>query len=315
MGTPAFAVPALEALASTHEVAAVVTRPDRRRGRGRTTACSAVKGWALEAGVRVEQPATLRTAAARQSLAAHLPEVIVVVAYGLILPPEVLELPARGCINVHASLLPRHRGAAPVAWSILSGDSETGVTTMLMDEGLDTGPILLQSRLPIAAEDTGETLALRIAAAGAELLLETLEGLETGVVISRPQDDARATSAPSFTKQDGELDWSRPADELDRRVRGLQPWPGTFTFLEDERIGVWRVRAHTGAATDAVPGRVQRVTDEALWVACGNGDLLEIVELQRAGGRRQSAAEFLRGRRVAEGSRFAVRDASGPADA
>ncbi len=315
MGTPAFAVPTLEALAASHEVAAVVTRPDRGKGRGRKTAYSAVKEWALDAGVPVQQPATLRTAAAQQSLAAYLPEVIVVVAYGLILPPEVLELPPRGCINVHASLLPCHRGAAPMAWSILAGDSETGVTTMLMDQGLDTGPILLQGRLPIAPEDTGETLAPRVAAAGAELLLETLEGLESGIVTPRPQDDALATSAPSFTKQDGELDWSRPADELDRRVRALQPWPGTFTFLEDERISVWRVRAHAGAATGAVPGLVERVTDEALWVACGDGDLLEIVELQRAGGRRQPTAEFLRGRRVGEGSRFAARGGSAPADA
>lgn len=306
MGTPAFAVPTLRAVASHFDLVAVVTRPDKGRGRGRKTAFSAVKEWALEAGVAVEQPATLRDAGVQARLAAYRPDVIVVVAYGLILPREVLDIPPMGCVNVHGSLLPRHRGAAPIAWAILQADEETGVTTMLMDEGLDTGPMLLRHSLPLHPEDTTEGVAARLAEIGARLLVETLEGLRNDSIVAQPQPGDGTTLAPSFKKADGAVDWRAPAVAIDRQVRALQPWPGTFTFCSGERLVLWSVRPRVDDAGRA-PGTVVEVVevgDGGIVVACGEGTL-EIVSLQRSGGRRQSAAEFLRGRPVDVGERFA----------
>jgi len=304
MGTPAFAVPTLAAVHEGFDVAAVVTRPDKGSGRGRKTSFSAVKEWALGAGIPVEQPKTLRDPEVQARLAHYQADVVVVVAYGLILPKEVLEMPPMGCVNVHGSLLPRHRGAAPIAWAILCGDEEIGVTTMLMDEGLDTGPMLLRQALPLGPEDTTETVSGSLAALGADLLVETLEKLQRRSISPRPQPDDGVTLAPSFKKQDGALDWHASAQAIDRQVRALQPWPGTFTFRNDERLVLWRVRPCSIDTGTATAGTVVAVDDEAIRVACGGG-VLEILELQRAGGRRQSVAEFLRGRPVGVGERFA----------
>jgi methionyl-tRNA formyltransferase len=303
MGTPAFAVPTLAAVSSAFEVVAVVTQPDKRRGRGRKASFSAVKEWALAAGLPVEQPTTLRDAEAQAQLRSYAADVIVVVAYGLILPPGILGMPPLGCVNVHGSLLPRHRGAAPIAWAILGGDEETGVTTMMMDEGLDTGPMLLHRSIPLQPEDTTESLTPRLAALGAALLVETLEGLARGVLTAQPQPAEGVTLAPSFKKQDGAIDWTVSAAAVARRVRALQPWPGSFTFWKDERLTLWQVR-RCAAESPAPPGTVVAVGDDGIRVACGE-DAVQVIELQRSGGRRQPAAEFLRGRPIEVGERFA----------
>jgi len=303
MGTPAFAVPTLAALVRQFDVAGVVTRPDKRRGRGRKTAFSEVKEWALAAGIPIEQPRTLRDAEVQERLAGYAADVIVVAAFGLILPPAVLQMPPLGCVNVHGSLLPRHRGAAPIAWAILAGDEETGITTMQMDEGLDTGPMLLRRALPLGPDDTTASLTPRLAEIGAELLIETLRGLRDGTVVPQPQPAEGATLAPSFKKADGAIAWSAGPVAIDRQVRALQPWPGTFTFRDGERLALWRVRPVDDAAQGVAPGTVVAVGEDGIRVACGDG-AVDILELQRSGGRRQSAAEFLRGRPVTVGERF-----------
>jgi len=305
MGTPAFAVPTLRALASEHEVVAVATQPDRRKGRGQRTAYSRVKEWALGAGAAVEQPQTLRSPESQQALAAHGADVFVVAAYGLILPAEVLRIPPQGCINVHASLLPRHRGAAPIARAILEGDTETGITTMLMDEGLDTGPMLLERAIPIGPRETAPELTERLAEVGAELILETLRELEAGRIQPRPQDNTRATLAPSFKKEAGSIDWRRAPVEIDRQVRALQPWPRAFTFWRGERLTLWQTEP-LGLDDEAAaePGTVVRADVDGIRVACGAGELLRIDELQRPGARRQPAVEFIHGRPLPRGERF-----------
>lgn len=307
MGTPAFAVPTLRALAEAHHVVAVVTRPDKGRGRGRRTAFSEVKEWALGAGIPVEQPRTLRDAEVQSHLASYGADVFVVAAYGLILPSEILDMPPRGCINVHASLLPRHRGAAPVAWAILCGDEQTGVTTMLMDEGLDTGPMLLRRDVALGPRDTTGEVTEKLAEIGAGLLVETLAGLESGSFVPQPQPQDGVTLAPSLKKADGAVDWREDAVAVDRRIRAMQPWPGSFTFRGDERLVVWEARPCDVASVDPVvsnePGAVIRVGAEGIRVACGR-HAVDIVSLQRAGGRRQTAAEFLRGRPMEVGERL-----------
>ncbi len=307
MGTPAFAVPTLRALAEAHHVVAVVTRPDKGRGRGRRTAFSEVKEWALGAGIPVEQPHTLRDAEVQSHLVSYGADVFVVAAYGLILPSEILDMPPRGCINVHASLLPRHRGAAPVAWAILCGDEQTGITTMLMDEGLDTGPMLLRRDRALGPRDTTGEVTEKLADIGAELLVETLAGLESGSVVPQPQPQDGVTLAPSLKKADGAIDWREDAVAVDRRIRAMQPWPGSFTFRGDERLVVWEARPCDVASVDPVastePGAVIRVGAEGIRVACGR-HAVDIVALQRAGGRRQTAAEFLRGRPIEVGERL-----------
>jgi methionyl-tRNA formyltransferase len=280
-----------------------------------------VKEWALRHEIPVLQPPTLRSPEAQDSLARTSPEIIVVVAYGLILPAEVLSMPARGCINVHASLLPRHRGAAPVAWAILGGDRMSGVTTMLMDEGLDTGPILMQKEDPLDRRDTTPEVAARFARLGADLLVETLDLWERGAVEPIPQDDSEATLAPRFTKQDGEIDWDRPAVEIDRRVRALQPWPGAFTFIRGQRLRIWAADpsssenreeregdlmspAQLPSAASLAPGTVASSGPSGMFVACGGGESLRIEEVQLAGRKRQTVEDFLRGNELAVGTRM-----------
>ncbi len=303
-GTPAFALPTLRALLERHTVVAVVTQPDRPAGRGRRLQASPVKQLALQHGLPVLEPPRLREPGWPERLAAFAPEVAVVVAFGQILPRAVLDVPRRGSINVHASLLPRYRGAAPVAWAVIRGERETGVTTFVMDEGMDTGPILLQRPVPIGPEETAGELAERLAAVGAELALETLARLDALTPV--PQDHAAATYAPRLTPQDRPLDWRRPASELAARVRGLNPWPGATTETPVGRLTIWRARAVPGAAA---PGTLTAV-DGRLLVGTGEG-LLEPVQVQPESRRAMTWAEFLRGARLTAGTVFGVHGTAG----
>ena len=303
MGTPEFAVPALEALADAHQVVGVVTQPDRPAGRGRRLAPSPVKQVALERGLSLSQPHSLRTPEAVAQLSAWKPDVIVVAAFGQILPQDVLGIPPHGCLNVHGSLLPRWRGAAPVAAAILAGDEVTGVTIMQMDAGLDTGPVLAQREETILPDDTQATLGERLSYLGAELLVETLSAYLAGNLLPRPQPEEGATYAGQLRKEDGLLDWSRPAVELDRQVRAFTPWPGAFTTWRGQRLKVLRVVPLPEWHGDAPPGTVIVLADRVV-VATGEG-ALRLEEVQLAGKRPMDIAPFLRGQRDFAGSALA----------
>lgn len=293
-GTPEFAVPTLEALlAAGHDVVAVYTQPDRPAGRGRQLRPSPVKACAIAHGLEVRQPQTLRDPAAQQALAALDPDAMVVVAYGLILPPEVLAAPRLGCLNVHASLLPRWRGAAPIQRALLAGDTETGVTIMQMERGLDTGPMLAREAHPIGATDTAGDLHDALAVRGARLLASTLARLAAGGLAAEKQDDALANYAEKLSKAEARLDWRRPARELDRQVRGLNPWPVAEARLDDAPLRIWRAAPLPGHA--APPGRVVQAGADGIDVACGEG-LLRLLKVQPPGKRAMDAAAFANGR-------------------
>lgn len=293
-GTPAFAVPALDALlASRHRIAAVYTQPDRPAGRGRRLSTSPVKQRTLEAGLSVEQPVSLKPAGAAAALAALRPDVMVVVAYGLILPAAVLAVPRLGCINIHASLLPRWRGAAPIPRAILAGDTATGVSIMQMDTGLDTGPVLAEVVTPIGPRDTAARLHDRLAALGGETLLTVLEAVATGSAQARPQPAEGVTYAAKLDKREAALDWRKPATALARQVRAFNPWPVAETRLDGRQLRVWEAEAREGMA-DAPPGRILAAGAEGIDVATGAG-VLRLLTVQRAGGRALDAATFGRG--------------------
>ena len=294
-GTPAFALPTLNALLARHRVAAVVTQPDRRAGRGQRAQAPPVKGLALEWGIPVLQPIRLRDPGWPERLAEHAADVAVVVAFGQLLPRPVLDVPPRGSINVHASLLPRYRGAAPIAWSIIRGEQETGITTFQMDAGMDTGPLLLQRPMAIGPEESAGDLTERLAVFGAEVLLETLEHLDT--LAPRPQDSAAATLAPRLRKEDGLLDWTEPAPAVAARVRGLNPWPGALTHAPGGRLLIWRARAIEGRGE---PG-VLTAADGRLAVGTGEG-LLEPLEVQPENRRTMDWDAYLRGARLGPGA-------------
>jgi len=304
MGTPDFAVPALEALDSAHQVTGVVTQPDRAVGRGRRVVPSAVKRVALERDLPLFQPQSLRLPAAVAQLAAWEPDIIVVAAFGQILRQDVLNLPLHGCINVHASLLPRWRGAAPISAAILAGDEVTGVTVMRMDAGLDTGPILAQREEPIHPDDTSVTLGERLARLGADLLVETLPAYLAGNLAPQPQPEEGITRAAQLRKNDGLLDWSLPALELDRRVRAFTPWPGTFTTWRGRRLKILRAAPLPGWRGDAPPGTVITLAD-GYAVATGNG-ALRLGKVQLAGKRPMDITPFLCGQHDCVGSRLGV---------
>lgn len=298
MGTPEFAAPTLEAmLAAGIEVAGVITQPDRPAGRGQQPAASPVKRLALERGLPVLQPAKIKDPEAVETVRRIAPEVIVVVGYGQIIPRAVFETPPLGTINVHASLLPTYRGAAPIQWAIANGETATGVTTMRIEAGLDTGDILLQRRFEIGPEETAPELAARLAAGGAELLIETLRGLERGTIKPQKQNAAEASYAPMLKKEDGRIDWRRSAREIANRVRGFEPWPGAYTTFRGQLLHVRRARIAAGEAVR--PGRLE-VREGALLAACGAG-WLEILELQPEGRKRQTAREFINGRQPRSG--------------
>jgi methionyl-tRNA formyltransferase len=304
MGTPKFAVPTLEMLIDAHQVVGVVTQPDRPAGRGRRLRLSPVKRVALDHGLLLFQSHSLRTPEAVDRLAVWGPEVIVVAAFGQILRQDVLGLPPHGCLNVHASLLPRWRGAAPVPAAILAGDTIAGVTIMQMDAGLDTGPILSQREEPIRPDDTWVTLEKRLARLGAELLVETLPSYLSGELQPRPQPEEGVTYARQLCKQDGLLNWSLPAVDLDRRVRAVTPWPGAFTTWRGQRLKVLRVAPLPAWRGDAPPGTVVALAD-AVAVATGEG-ALRLEEVQLAGKRRMDISAFLCGQQDCVGSRLGV---------
>jgi methionyl-tRNA formyltransferase len=304
-GTPEFAVPTLKTLLETgFSVELTVTNPDEPSGRGYEPTPPPVKKVARAAGLEVFQPARLKDAATQAFISNFQPDAIVVVAYGHIIPPWMIALPQLGCINLHASLLPKYRGAAPIAWSIIQGERITGVTTMKIDAGLDTGDILLQREVEISDSDTGESLSSRLSVLGADLMVETLHKLELGRIEPQPQDDSQATAAPMLKKEDGRIDWSRTADGISRRVRGLRPWPGAYTTFRGKGLHVWSAVPLAPESRDTIDPGTLVVEFGRLLVACGQESLLEVKELQLQGRRRMPARDFLNGVRLAAGEKF-----------
>ncbi len=302
-GTPDFAVPALRALHAAHTVVGVWTQPDRPAGRGRALSASPVKLAARELGLAVAQPARLREAhEAQAQLAATRPEVMVVVAYGLLLPREVLSLPRLGCLNIHASLLPRWRGAAPIQRAILAGDAETGISIMQMDEGLDTGAVLSRATIPIGAEMTAGQLHDQLAELGARQIVRTLALAAAGELVGEPQPETGVTYAHKLSRAESRIDWHSPAVEVDRRIRAFNPWPAAETRLDGTPVKLLRSRTTSCAApTGAVPGTLLGLEGQALAVACGGG-VLQVLELQRAGRKAVSARDFYNSLRLPAGA-------------
>jgi methionyl-tRNA formyltransferase len=295
LGTPAFAVPTVDALARAgHQILAVVAQPDRPAGRGQALKSPATTAWALANRVPVLQPEKVRDGRLASALSALKPDALVVTAYGRILGPDLLELAPLGAVNVHASLLPRWRGAAPIQWAVASGDVETGVTIMQMDQGLDTGDLLLARTLDIGAEETAEALAPRLASLGGEAIVEALPLLAAGLLVPVRQAAAAVTLAPILEKAHGRLDFTRPAAELACRVRGFTPWPGAFTSISGKVLKVHRAAAAAGQAGPGAPGTAT-LAGGALRVACGGGTVLELLEVQPEGKKRMAARDFVNG--------------------
>ncbi|HTV82443.1 MAG TPA: methionyl-tRNA formyltransferase [Acidobacteriaceae bacterium] len=305
-GTPTFAVPTLKlALRAGHDVALVITQPDRPVGRGQQMTHPPVKQAAMEAGLRVTQPEKIKTNAdLRAELEAIQPDAILIVAYGRIIPKWMLDLPRYGNLNLHGSLLPKYRGAAPVQWALANGEHATGVTTMRLDEGLDTGDILLQRQMAIAPSMTTTDVLPLLAETGADLMMQTLLDLEAGRIAPRKQDESHATLAPLLTREDGRIDFSHPAMTVYNRWRGFQPWPGAWTMLHGKKLTVHRL-----LPTEVMGGRGSEpgtllVDEGTMFAACGDGSWIELVEVQSEGKRRMTAGEFLRGHALASGARL-----------
>ena len=308
MGTPTSAAASLESLlGGPDEVVGVVTQPDRPSGRGQTTTPSPVRRTAEDAGIPVLTPRKMKDPDLLDQLREWCPDLAVVVAYGRILPQAMLDLPPLGCVNVHYSLLPRYRGAAPMQWAILNGDTFTGVSTMLLVAEMDAGPTLLVEEVAMAPDETAASLEAKLVPVGARLLAVTLAGVRQGSIEPRPQDPAAVTFAPMLSKEDGIIDWSRPAPEIERRVRAFTPWPSAFSYWQGKRVKVHTARPLTAAETQepggAAPGTVVRADAEGIRVATGTGSLL-LTELQLEGRKRMPAEQFLRGAGLREGMRF-----------
>ena len=300
MGTPDFAVPTLEAVAAAgHEVVLAVTQPDKAKGRSGQLSAPPVKEAAQRLGIPVFQPRRVREPDAVRTIRDCSPDVIVVVAFGQILPQELLDVPRLGCINGHASLLPKLRGAAPIQWAVIEGEAETGITTMYMDAGLDTGDMILQEKVPIAPDETGGSLHDKLAGIGARLMVETLRRVEEGTAPRIPQE-GESTYAKMLKKEMGDLDFTRPAAELERLVRGLSPWPGTFARLNGKILKIWRAAVSEISVPGAAPGEITGAGDGVIRVQTGDGSL-ELLEVQLEGKKRMDTASFLRGVRIREG--------------
>ena len=307
MGTPEFAVPTLEALIAHHEVIAVVTQPDKPKGRGKAMACPPVKETAMAHDIPVYQPVRVREESFVGTLRELQPDVIVVVAFGQILPESILNIPPYGCINVHASLLPKYRGAAPMQWAIINGEKETGITTMYMAKGLDTGDMIDTVVIPIDPKETGETLHDKLSAAGGKLILQTLEELEAGTAKQIPQDDAKSRYAGMLTRALGEIDWTKSAVEIERLIRGLNSWPSAYTYLHGKTLKIWDAdvaqsdaRQEETALSKTAPGTVTAVKKDCFYVQTGDGQL-KVNEVQLQGKKRMSVQAFLLGNRIEKG--------------
>ena len=302
MGTPEFAVPTLRLLhASGYEITGVFTQPDKPVGRGQRVTAPPVKQAAVELGLAVHQPPKIRPPEVFELLKSLQPDAIVIVGYGKIIPQHMIDLPRYGCINLHASLLPKYRGAAPLNWTIVRGETVTGVTTMKIDAGLDTGDMLLRREIPIEPDDDAVTLGRKLAEIGAPLMVETLQGLEARTITAVPQDDSQATLAPILKKEDGLIDWSLPARDIVNRVRGLVPWPGAYTRFRGGTLLVWKCRIQNAECRMSE----MRVEGRKLLVGCGDG-ALELIEVQLEGKRRMSAADFVNGARIQPGEKLGL---------
>lgn len=301
-GTPDFAVPSLSALIESGEdVIYVVTQPDREKGRGHKLSQPVVKEFALSRGVPVMQPAGIKSPDFYEWLSGLRPDVIVAVAYGKIIPLPVLKLPATGCINVHASLLPKYRGAAPIQWAIIKGEIKTGITTMMMDEGLDTGDMLLTAETEIKDEDNALTLGKRLSETGASLLIKTLNGIKDNSIKPVPQT-GEASYAPPLKKDDGRIQWSMSSREIYNLIRGTYPWPGAYCFFNKERINIIRAGV-VGINGEVMPGKIEKISDDGMYVGTGKG-ILSILEVKPEGKKNMSAPAFINGRHLKEGMHF-----------
>lgn len=301
MGTPDFAVGALEALVEAgHEIAAVVTQPDKPKGRGKEMQQTPVKACALKHGIEVFQPVKIKEAEAVEVLRSYRAELFVVAAFGQILSKEILEMPQYGCVNIHASLLPKYRGAAPIQWAILEGEKETGVTIMQMNEGLDTGDMLTKVVVPIEDKDTGESLFEKLAEAGAKLLIETIPMIEAGTITPVPQEDSLSTYAKMIKKEMGRIDWQKDAVVLERLVRGMNCWPSAYTYFQKKTLKVWEAYVEA-QEKEAAPGTITEVTKNAIKVQTGK-DLLVLKQIQAEGKKRMSVEAFLLGNHVEVGT-------------
>jgi methionyl-tRNA formyltransferase len=313
-GTPQFAVPTLKLLFTekNFEIAAVITQPDRPRGRGMEVSAAPVKQVAAASGVRVLQPEKIRAAETEETLRTLQPDAIVIIAYGQIIPERLLAIPKYGWINLHASLLPKYRGAAPIQWAIAAGETTTGLTSMRIDAGMDTGEMLLQKEMEIGANETAPELATRLAEAGAPLMVETLRGLADGKLQGRPQNHEQASYAPLLKKGDGRIDWTLNAEEIYNRMRGFTPWPGTFSAFRGETVQIWaepvarRIPSHDTRPRSIVPLAPGTLRDNKneLFVSCGGATELRVLSVKREGGKSVSAVEFLHGVRLTQGERF-----------
>jgi methionyl-tRNA formyltransferase len=304
-GTPAFAVPSLRALLADpyFQVAGVVTQPDRPRGRGKKTASSPVKDAALEAGVPVYQPEKIKSESSLDYFKRVAPDVVVIIAYGQIIPAALIAIPRLGWINLHGSLLPKYRGAAPINWAIINGEKATGLTTMQIDAGLDTGPILLKYQTGIGPDETAPELYAQLAEVGAPLMVETLKKLDQGEITPTPQDNSQATYAPPLKKEDGRIDWFLPAPTIYNRIRGLQPWPGAFTTFRGATCRIWGKPLNPVAA-GGPPGIILPTQEDGLLVICGGSTALHVEQIQIEGRNRISDREFMNGARIEPGEHF-----------
>ena len=303
MGTPDFSVGTLEALVEAgHEVCLVVTQPDKPKGRGKEMQYTPIKEAALKHGIEVYQPRRIREAECVEKLRQYNADIMVVIAFGQIIPKEILEMVPYGCVNVHASLLPKYRGAAPIQWSIIDGEAVTGVTTMQMDEGLDTGDMLLKTEVPITAEETGESLHDKLAKAGAALCVETLAKLQEGSIVPEKQGESPTAYAKMLDKKLGNIDWTKSAVEIERLVRGLNSWPSAYTYWNKKVVKIWKASVTDENSNEQV-GTVVKVEKDGFYVQTGNG-LLKVLELQIPGKKRMDAGAFLRGYTIEPGEVF-----------